>query len=236
MENKTGLPEVMPLPWQRLVTTGHVWVARLNAVQWIGLVLVALVVVSGWLDYKAATAGAAKSLSAAASGDHWLVKLLNKPWLTPDAPKPVEEIEISAVGLKPVPDGLSVADLGGRGDILKFLGDQVAALNATGDLDPQYPVVALKDLRQPWVTPAGTADSPLVKKSADGKTIWLASIGTDGVKAAPVFGAFRKRDGRWSWTDVVLLPSMQMQVGRYAVDVNKVPSSVKRDFPELVAK
>lgn len=233
-ENKTADIQIGVLPWQRLMTKGHVWVARLNAIRWIGPALLVAALASIYYDVKSATTGAAQSVAAAASGDHWLVKALSAGWLTPAAPKAPEPVRINVAAIAAVPAGLNAAELGGRSDIVKFLNDEIASLNATGNLDPQYPTSEIRDLRKPWVTPAGTADAPLVKKSSDGKTIWLASIGSDGATARPVFGAFRKSGGRWSWIDVSILFPDQMTFGRNPLPVNNVANAMARDFPETV--
>lgn len=59
--NKENALDGEVLPWQRLVTAGHVWVARLNAIQWIGPMLLVAVVTSIYFDIRAARTGAAQS-------------------------------------------------------------------------------------------------------------------------------------------------------------------------------
>lgn len=229
---KTEALSVEPVPWRRLVSPGHVWVARLNTLTWLGGGLLVIVLLLGWLDYRAATKLAEARVAAIANGDHWLVRFLDNSWLTPDTPQP-QAAPLDLMKTKPLPaTALSVDELAGRSDIVKFIADEVAALDAAGNLDPQYPLFDLQDIRQPWVTPEGKADSPLVRRSADGHTIWLAAIGTDGTAPRTIFGAFRKRDGRWSWFDVAHVPE-QMLITRNVVSSTEVVNAIRRDFAEL---
>jgi len=240
--------------WKRLVTPGHMWVARMNAFTWIGVVVMALFGLSLVRDVYSNSYGLAKKLADPFAVDISLwdrflthpidtvtggtAKLFSKQ----KPPRPVLNYAAASAISNPLPPtSIAGNKLTGMPDLQAYVEDVTHALNATGKLkDPCEP---LTDLRKPWVNASGTPDTPLCLTSTTGDTMWMASI--VNTSSSPVFpmatpwlGVFHRVDGKWKYFNVERLIGARLAaIPAYpTVNFDMIPYQVANDFPYLVAQ
>ncbi|WP_176317924.1 hypothetical protein [Burkholderia vietnamiensis] len=237
--------------WRRLVTPGHVWVARLNAATWVGALVAFLFAASlVWVIYGNTT-GLAKALAHVDDAPvTWWDRFFASPWDTVTGtaheigkqPRPVLNRDAVAT-IQPVPQGqISVNALTKPADLKGFINDNLKALNSTGKLSADYPACdQLDDLRKPWVnSKTGQPDVPRCLVSKSGDTIWLASLISNGndymPQVMPWLGVYHKdSEGRWNYYNVDgVVPAATARIGGYSsVTFDMIPYQIARDFPYL---
>ena len=242
----------LKLGWQRYVTPGHVWVARLNTLTWIGAVaLFALSASAAW-DVYDNTLGLAKRLSAAQSAPPtWWERFKVSPIETIKGtinggfsgaqPRPAIDQNV-VLTIQPVSTTTQIKldALTKPADLKSYIEDNVAALNSTGKLSTAYPACEpLVDLRTPWVARSGQPDIPKCLISKSGDTIWMASLISDGNQFSPRLmswiGVFHKAEKSWEYRNAEGLGGSAKLPGYKSVNADMVPYQVAADFPYLVA-
>lgn len=240
--------------WKRLVTPGHMWVARMNAFTWIGVVVMALFGLSLVRDVYSNSYGLAQKLAQVNTAPpSWWEMFKTSPWQTITGhtaqlfqkqrpPRPVLDYAAASAISNPLPPTpIPGNKLTGMADLQAYVEDVTHDLNATGKLkDPCEP---LTDLRKPWVNASGTPDTPLCLTSTTGDTIWMASI--VNTSSSPVFpmttpwlGVFHRVDGKWKYFNVERLIGARLAaIPAYPnVNFDMIPYQVENDFPYLVVQ
>lgn len=241
------------LQWRLLVTPGHVWQARLNAITWLGVVLLTLFAVSLTRDIYGNTIGLVSAVAKAEMNapPSWWERFKAAPWTTVKttvtgkgsvaaAPRPT----VNTYNFSPFPpDGLDPATLVKPSELKAYVGQQLAALESTGKISSEYATEPLESLtRGPWVGKTlGTPEIPLVKISADGDTIWFASVvAADesgySVTVTPWLGVFHKADGSWSYYNVDFGQQSARVAGQKTINLQQVAYQVAKDFPDMIDK
>ncbi|MFB0827740.1 hypothetical protein ACEU07_20910 [Chromobacterium violaceum] len=243
--------------WRKLVTPGHVWVARLNTFTWIGAVVLGLFALSLVRDIYGNTVGLAKRLQEVnqAEPTTW-ERLKAAPWDTLKGMasgdtgggrvRPV--IDMNALGsimALPAPgQTLDVANLAKPADLKGYVDAQIVSLNKTGKLSSDFPACEpMADLRKPWVSPkTGKPDAILCNMAKSGDTIWMASFVSNGDPYYPAprawFGVFHKDSaGKWAYLNTQIINAASAQLPGYkSVNLDMIPFQFAADFPYLVAK
>lgn len=238
--------------WRKLVGPGYVWVSRLNAITWMGVVVMLAFALSLVRDIHGNTAGLAERLAKMDTAPaSWWERFTAAPWdtikgtaaggLKSAKPRPVID-QAAIMALMPIPTTAQIQGeaLTKPADLKAYIDDNAKALNATGKLSSEYPACdPMDDLRKPWLNAkTGQPDVPrcLVK---DG-TIWMASIVGDGNPYAPRMmtwlGVFHKGDAGWEYRNVEGLGGTAKLQGYKSVNADMIPYQVAADFPYLVAK
>lgn len=243
------------MEWKKLVGPGYVWVVRLNAMTWIGVVVMLFFALSLVRDIHGNTAGLALALekmdTAPAS---WWERFKTSPietikatvhgdGLTDKAARPVFD-QNAILAIQPVstttqikPDALTKP-----AELKTYLEDNVAALNATGKLSDTYPACdPLDDLRKPWVNAkTGQPDIPRCLISKSGDTIWMVSVISDGNQYTPRLlswiGVFHKTGKSWEYRNVEGLGGGAKLPGYKSINPDMVPYQIAADFPYLVVQ
>lgn len=243
------------MEWKKLVGPGYVWVVRLNAMTWIGVVVMLLFALSLVRDIHGNTAGLVLALEKmdTAPASWWerfkaapieTIKATASGGIsTAKAPRPVIDQNV-VLAIQPVstttqikPDALTKL-----ADLEAYVEDNVAALNATGKLSGEYPTCdPLDDLRKPWVNAkTGQPDIPRCLTSKSGDTIWMVSVISDGNQYAPRLmswiGVFHKTEKLWEYRNVEGLAGSAKAPGYKSVSPDMVPYEIAADFPYLVVK
>lgn len=239
--------------WKKVVTPGHVLVARMNALTWVGAVLLIFLLASIARDIAGNTFLLKERLAAVSQANPSLFERLTvdpletiksffrKKAKTADQPRP-ELDQNAAFSIQPVPaTGVSTQNLTRPADLKEFVVDNVKSLNATGKLSGAYPACdRLDDLRKPWVnSKTGQPDTPRCLTSATGDTIWMASIigSADGYTVIPWLGVFHKTDGKWAYQNANILPAASAKLDGFgSVDFAMIPYQIQTDFPYLIAQ
>lgn len=242
------------MEWRRLVTDGYVWVARLNALTWLGVLVMGLFAVSLVRDIHGNTTGLmerlAKMDTAPAS---WWERFTAAPWdtikgtatggLKSAKPRPIID-QAAIMALMPVPTTppIQAETLTKPADLKAYIEDNAKALNSTGKLSADYPACdPMDDLRKPWVNAkTSQPDIPRCLVAKSGDTIWMASIVSDGNQYMPRMmiwlGVFHKTGEVWEYRNVEGLGGTAKLQGYKSVNPDMIPYQVAADFPYLVAK
>lgn len=241
--------------WKRLVTPGHTWVARLDAMTGIGVAVVLVFALSLTRDIHGNTVGLAEKMSQVSTepASGWerfvaapietLKGAMKGERVARGGARP--QLDYAAVAaIAAVPANLTFENLTAAGDLKTYIDDNVRALNGTGKLSADYPACdKLDDLRKPWVNGAtGTPDIPRCLTSSSGDTIWMASIIGDGTQwamsAAPWLGVFHRTAEGWAYYNVQnFVPAGRFGLRGYkAVSFDLIPYQIARDFPYLIAQ
>lgn len=237
--------------WRKLLTPGHVWVARLNATRWVGGVLLAGLVGAVTLDVLGNTVWLSSRLAAVSTGEPTFWERLRvAPWQT------LRGTVSSAAVARPTLDPVKLAQLTPAGretsfdpaalttptDLAGYVAAQIVALNASGTLDPKYgtcdPIESL--IGQTWLNSKnGQPDVPRCKRARDGSTVWLFSVVGDGdavaQRAMPWAGVFHKTADGWKFFNIAGIGSA-MVPGHAVIRLDNVARQVEADWPELTVK
>ncbi|MFM0381594.1 hypothetical protein PQQ72_31740, partial [Paraburkholderia strydomiana] len=237
----------------RLVTRGHVIVARMNATTWLPVLVMMLLAVSLVRDLYGNTYGLGEKLARIDTAPpSFLERLRASPWKTITGqasaileqhkqPRPVIDT-LATTAINPLPSAPIPGDkLTSMADLAGYVQSVTDALNSTGKLkDPCEP---LKDLRAPWVDSSGLPNTPLCLTSTSGDAIWMASIinttnNTTFPVAVPWLGVFHRDGGKWKYANVNgLIGRPTAQLPAYPTLISSmIPYQIARDFPYLVMK
>ena len=236
--------------WRKLVTPGHVWVARLNAFTWVGVVIMLLFALSLVRDIHGNTVGLAERLAKMDTAPaSWLERFVAAPWdtikgtaaggLKASKPRPVID-QAAVLALMPVPTTAQIQAeaLTKPGDLKAYVYDNLAALNSTGKLSAEYPACdPLDDLRKPWLnSKSGQPDIPRCLIGKD--TIWMVSVVGDGNQYMPRMltwvGVFHKAGEKWEYHNTEGLGGSVRLQGYKSVNADMIPYQIAADFPYLV--
>lgn len=246
--------------WRKLVTPGHVWAARFNALTWVGVVCLGLFAWSLVRDVTGNTTGLTQKMSALDQhrpASFW-ERLKVAPWETlasipsnglqaGEKQRPQLDINVmTSIMAVPMHPPLKIEDLWAPAKLRAYVEANVNALNSTGKLAADFPECEkLDDLRKDWVNSrTGAPDVPRCAFSESGDTIWMVSIISDGgtymVTATPWLGVFHKQQehGKWEYfnTDGIVFASRTKLEGFKSVNFDMIPYQVERDFPYLVTQ
>ena len=243
------------MEWKKLVTPGYVWVARLNAITWVGLLFMACFAGSLVRDIHGNTAGLAQALAKMDTAPaSWWERFKAAPWDTVKGtasagltaskpPRPVLDqnvvMSIQPIPMSPpiLPEGLTKP-----ADLKSYVDGNVVALNTSGKLATEYPACdPLDDLRKPWVnTATGQPDIPRCLVSKSGNTIWMVSVISDGnqfmPRMMPWFGVFHKDAKGWTYFNVEGFAGSGKLPSYKSITWDMIPYQMGSDFPYLVAK
>lgn len=242
------------MEWKKLVGPGYVWVVRLNALTWVGVVVMLLFALSLVRDIHGNTAGLALALDKmdTAPASWWerfkaspietIKATVHGDGLTAAPARPIiDQNAILAIQPVSTTTQIKLDVLTKPGELKTYIEDNLAALNKTGKLSAAYPACEpLTDLRQPWVASSGQPDTPRCLNSASGNTVWMVSLISDGNQFAPWLmswiGVFHKGEKTWEYRNVEGLGGGAKLPGYKSVNPDMVPFQVAADFPYLVAK
>lgn len=238
--------------WRKLVGPGYVWVARMNALTWVGVVVMLAFALSLVRDIHGNTAGLAARLAKMDTAPaSWLERFTAAPWdtikgtvaggLKVSKSRPVIDQGV-VMSIMPVPTTAQITAeaLTKPADLKTYIDDNVVALNATGKLSAEYPACdPLDDLRKPWLN--SKTGQPDIPRCLIGKeTIWMASVIGDGNQYMPRMmtwlGVFHKIGEKWEYRNVEGLGGSAKLQGYKSVNADMIPYQVAADFPYLVAK
>lgn len=240
--------------WRKLVGPGYIWISRLNAVTWVGVVVMLLFALSLVRDLHGNTVGlTAKLAKMDSTPASWWERFLTAPidtikdtasgGLASTKQRPMLDTKM-VMALMPTPatPPIQLESLTKPGDLKAYIDDNVKALNATQKLATEYPVCdPLDDLRKPWVNAkTGQPDIPRCLVSKSGDTIWMVSVISDGNQYAPRMmswaGVFHKDGKAWAFYNVEGLAGSGKLQGYKSVNFDMIPYQMASDFPYLVAK
>jgi hypothetical protein len=226
----------------------------MNALTWVGVVVMLAFAMSLVRDIHGNTAGLAERLAKMDTAPaSWLERFVAAPWdtikgtaaggLKVSKSRPVID-QAAIMAIMPVPTTAQIqADtLTKPADLKTYIDDNVVALNATGKLSAEYPACdPLDDLRKPWLnTKTGQPDIPRCLISKSGDTIWMASVISDGNPYAPRMmswlGVFHKVGDKWEYRNTDGLGGSAKLPGYKSVNADMIPYQIAADFPYLVAK
>lgn len=242
------------MEWKKLVGPGYVWVSRLNAATWVGIVVMLLFALSLVRDIHGNTAGLAAKLAKmdTAPASWWerftaapieTIKGTASGGLAAAKPRPVLNQSV-ALAIMPVSTTtqIQVDSLTKPADLKSYIDGNVQALNSTGNLSTEYPACdPLDDLRKPWLnSKTGQPDIPRCLVSKSGDTIWMVSVISDGNQYAPRMmswvGVFHKEGKGWSYLNVEGLVGSAKLPGYKSINWDMIPYQMASDFPYLVTK
>lgn len=239
--------------WRKLVGPGYVWVSRMNAMTWVGVLVMLLFALSLVRDIHGNTVGLADKLAKMDTAPaSWWERFMAAPMDTirgtasagVSAAKPRPALDhTAALAIRPVPptSQILVENLTKPGDLKTYIDDNLKALAETGKLAAQYPPCdPLEDLRKPWVNAkTGQPDIPRCLTSKAGDTIWMVSLINDGnqyvPRMVPWIGAFHKDAKGWAYYNVDGLAGGAKLQGYKAINWEMVPYQMGADFPYLIA-
>lgn len=240
---------------EKLVGPGYVWVARLNAITWVGVLVMLLFALSLVRDIHGNTSGLVEKLAKMDTAPaSWWERFTAAPWdtvkgtakggiLTASKPRPVLN-QSAVLAIQPMPTAAPVLPehLTLPADLKSYIDGNITSLNSTGKLATEYPACdPLDDLRKPWVNArTGQPDIPRCLISKSGNTIWMVSVISDGnqymPRIVPWFGVFHKDAKAWAYYNVEGFSGSAKLPGFKSVNWEMVAFQMEGDFPYLFTK
>lgn len=239
---------------EKLVGPGYVWVARLNAITWVGVLVMLLFALSLVRDIHGNTSGLVEKLAKMDTAPaSWWERLTAAPWDTIKGtakggiltakPRPVLN-QNAVLAIRPMPTAAPVLpeNLTQPADLKSYIDGNVTSLNSTGKLATEYPACdPLDDLRKPWVNArTGQPDIPRCLISKSGNAIWMVSVIGDGnqymPRIVPWLGVFHKDAKDWVYYNVEGFAGSAKMPGYKSINSQMVAGQMAGDFPYLFTK